>query len=67
MQSVEAQPKHLCSLLDGLVALGCIMHLCYGGCEGYGTANWLSQRIMELAEISHEHLFVAEAKMFSLL
>ena len=33
----------MCNLLDGLVALGCIMHLCYEGCEGHGTANGLPQ------------------------
>ena len=27
---------------------------CYEGCEGYGTANGLSQPRMELAERSHE-------------
>ena len=48
----------MCNLLDGLVALGCIMVLCYEGCEGHGTANGLPQPIMELAERSHEHTYL---------
>ena len=33
----------------------CILHLCYEGCEGHGTANRLPRPRMELAERSHEH------------
>ena len=43
----------MCNLLDGLVALGCIM-----GCEGHGSTNGLPQPRMELAERSHEQTYL---------
>ena len=46
----------MCNLLDGLVALGCIM-LLREGCEGHGSANGLPQPRMELAERSHEQTY----------
>ena len=46
----------MCNLLDGLVALGCIM--LYEGCEGHKSANGLPQPRMELAERSHEQTYL---------
>ena len=52
----------MCNLLDDLVALGCILHLCYESTRdvkdmGYG-ANRFPQPRMELAERSQEHTFL---------
>ena len=41
-------------LLDGLTALDV---LCHEGCEGFESANGLSQPRIELAERSHEQTY----------